>query len=132
MKGEIAGAAAAAPRRIVGCSTGGPCFREMLAPWNGPSRGSAELSMLATPETIVCRCEDVRLGALDRAVVGPAGKAVHAMLAWAPARVNLRRGTGMRDGVVRRFHSMPHAAIACGDLVDALTQIDVTPSTGAP
>lgn len=106
-EGEIAGLAAASPTPVV-ISAGlsrrqqrGQRFAERL---RETFRLRAELGTLADPETIVCRCEDVRLGQLDsswtgrqaklytRAGMGPCqgavcGPALEHLFGWPPGSI---------------------------------------------
>jgi NADPH-dependent 2,4-dienoyl-CoA reductase/sulfur reductase-like enzyme len=104
VEGEIAGLAAvglSAPQRLVALRAS--LAREMNA-LDTAFALRAEVTSLARPDTIVCRCEDVRLGDLDgrwtsrqaklytRAGMGPCqgricGAALESIMGWSPDSV---------------------------------------------
>ena len=107
VEGEIAGLASAGrdveARRLVGRRDR---LRALAADMEAAFALRAELRALATPDTIVCRCEDVRLGSIDprwtmrqaklytRAGMGPCqgrvcGAALEFLHAWPPDKVRI-------------------------------------------
>lgn len=99
VEGEIAGAAAAGDlepaRRLAGARASEHAFVARLERTFAPR---AELRALAREDTLVCRCEDVTRGELERAGAFSAGATDE--FAWRTSKLQTRTGMGACQGRV--------------------------------
>ena len=113
VEGQIAGLAAAEQTVAVGLvSRAAASPSRGVGQWTRRSRCVRNFERSPQPDTIVCRCEDVRLRELNPRWTVATGKALHARGNGSMSGSRLRRGVRVSHGLVGRLGSSARATRA--------------------